>query len=187
MLIFKYGTMGSSKTANAIMMAYDFEHKGLNILFVKPDVENRDGSTVVKSRIGLERECTLWSNFKLLPLTNIDKIIVDECHFLLEEDIDYLASIVDEFGIDIICYGLRTDFKTNLFSGAKRLMEIADKIEEIENTCWCGHKAIINARIDTNLNVVRDGDQIVLGGDDVYIALCRKHYNSNEINKYDKF
>lgn len=187
MLIFRYGTMSSSKTANAIMTAYDFEHRGLNIIFVKPDLENRDGETIVKSRIGLERECTLWSNFKLMSVDNVDKIIVDEAHFLHAEDIDYLANISDEYNIDVICYGLKTDFQTHLFEGSKRLLELADRIEEIENTCWCGHKAIINARIDKNKNVVKDGDQIMLGGSDVYISLCRKHYNSNEINKFGKF
>lgn len=186
-LIFKYGTMGSSKTANAIMMAYDFEHKGLNILFVKPDLENRDGDNIVKSRIGLTRECTLWSSFRLMDLTPIDKIIVDEAHFLTEEDIDYLSNIVDSLDIDVICYGLRTDFQTHLFSGSKRLLEIADKIEEVENTCWCGKHAIINARIDQNRNIIKDGDQIVLGGDDVYVAVCRKHYKENIINKFGKF
>ncbi len=187
MLIFKYGTMGSSKTANAIMMAYDFEHRGLKILFVKPDIECRDGVTKVKSRIGLERECILWSNFQLMSLANIDKIIVDEAHFLNEEDVEYLANISDTYDIDVICFGLRTDFQTHLFTGSKRLMELADRLEEIENTCWCGKKAIINARIDQNRNVVKEGDQILLGGDGVYVPLCRKHYNANLINGAKKF
>lgn len=186
MLIFKYGTMGSSKTANAIMTAYNFEIKGLNTLFVKPDLENRDGNTIVKSRIGLTKECILWSNFKDMNLSGIDKIIIDEAHFLEEEDINYLGDIVDNFNIDIICFGLRSDFKTQLFEGSKRLFEIADKLEEIENNCWCGQKAIINARLDKNKNVVLDGDQIVLG-DSIYVPLCRKHYKLNMINKFGKF
>ena len=187
MLIFKYGTMGSSKTANAIMTAYNFETKGLKTLFVKPDLENRDGDTLVKSRIGLVRECILWSDFAEMDISDVDKIIIDECHFLKKENIDYLSDIVDIYGIDVICFGLRSDFKTNLFEGSKRLFEIADKLEEIENNCWCGQKAIINARLAKNKNVVLDGDQIVLGGDNIYVPLCRKHYKENTINKFGKF
>lgn len=181
MLVFKYGVMGSSKTANAIMMAYDFEQKGLKILFVKPDLENRDGQDLVKSRIGLTRSCILWSNFVKLKLDCIDKIIIDECHFLKEEDIDYLANIVDTTNIDIICFGLKTDFQTKFFSGSKRLMEIADKIEEIENTCWCGKPASVNARIDINKNIIKSGKQVVLGSNDLYVPLCRKHYKENKV------
>ena len=181
MLIFKYGTMGSSKTANAIMTAYNFETKGLKTLFVKPDLENRDGDTLVKSRIGLVRECILWSDFAEMDISDVDKIIIDECHFLKKENIDYLSDIVDIYGIDVICFGLRSDFKTNLFEGSKRLFEIADKLEEIENNCWCGQKAIINARLDKNKNVVLDGDQIVLGGDNIYVPLCRKHYKEKAL------
>lgn len=187
MLIFKYGTMGSSKTANAIMTAYNFETKGLNIVFVKPNLENRDGETIVKSRIGLERECVLWSDFISMNLDNINKIIIDEAHFLKKEDIDFLGKLVDTLNIDIICFGLRGDFKLELFEGSKRLFEIADKLEEIENNCWCGNKAIINARIDKNKNVIYEGEQIVLGGDELYVPLCRKHYYLNQINKYGKF
>ena len=112
MLIFKYGTMGSSKTANAIMTAYNFETTGLKTLFVKPDLENRDGDTLVKSRIGLVRECILWSDFAEMDISDVDKIIIDECHFLKKENIDYLSDIVDIYGIDVICFGLRSDFKT---------------------------------------------------------------------------
>lgn len=182
MLIFRYGTMGSSKTANAIMHAWDYEHRGLKILFVKPSMENRDGINLIKSRIGLSRECILWDTFIKKDLSKINKIIIDEAQFLTKENIDYLADLVDKLNIDIICYGLRTDFQLHFFEGSQRLFEIADKLEELETTCWCGCKAIVNARINEDGNIIKDGNQIMLGGNDKYIALCRKHYNLNQLS-----
>lgn len=180
-LYFRYGAMGSSKTANALMVRYNFLEKGQKVILVKPDNETRDGRTKIKSRIGLEADCIIWSEFvetyiKTGDIEDVQAVIVDEAQFLSEADIDSLAGIVDQYGIPVLCYGLRTDFTSHLFPGSKRLMELADIVEEIKTVCWCGKKAIMTARLDENGNVVRSGEQVVMGGNETYVSLCRKHY-----------
>jgi thymidine kinase len=190
-LYFRYGAMGSSKTANALMVRYNYVEKGQNALLLKPAVENRDGEMVIKSRIGLSSECETVESFlknvqenwflkKDGSWKNYDCIIIDEANFLSESDVDKLAEIVDTFNIPIICYGLRTDFTGHLFEGSRRLMEIADKIEEVPTVCWCGHRAHFNARV-FNGEIVRHGEQVMMGGNESYVSLCRKHYLSGEI------
>jgi thymidine kinase len=176
--------MGSSKTANALMTRYNFIEKGKNVLLVKPDIETRDDIKKIKSRVGLEAECILWSElqgYDQETIKGFDVIIVDEAQFLLEADIDVLAYIVDNHNIPVLCYGLRTDFASRLFPGSKRLLELADEIEELKTACWCGNNAIMNARIDQDGNILRAGEQIVLGANDKYVSLCRKHYNEGKI------
>lgn len=183
-LYFRYGVMGSSKTANALMTRYNYIEKGQSVLFIKPDIETRDGEHMIRSRIGLEAECILWSEFLRYErklISTFDVIIVDEAQFLEETDIDLLAGIVDEFQIPVFCYGLRTDFTSHLFPGSKRLMELADEIEELKTICWCGRGAGMNARIDENGTVLRNGKQILMGANDRYVALCRKHYKEGKI------
>ena len=183
-LYFRYGAMGSSKTANALMTRYNFIEKGKNVLLVKPDIETRDEKKKIKSRIGLEVECILWSDLQSYDdkmIKEFDVIIVDEAQFLSESDIDQLANIVDEYLIPVLCYGLRTDFTSHLFPGSKRLMEVADEIQELKTICWCGKSAGMNARIDKNGNIIRDGEQILLGANDIYVSLCRKHYKEGKI------
>lgn len=178
-LYFRYGAMGSSKTANALMTRYNYLEKGKEVLLVKPDIETRDKPNKIRSRIGLEGECILWSELKTYEqkrLREFDAIIVDEAQFLLEEDIDKLAYIVDEYRIPVFCYGLRTDFTSHLFPGSKRLMELADEITELKTICWCKSRACMNARIDENGRVIRNGEQILMGANDNYVSLCRKHY-----------
>jgi len=179
-LYFRYGTMGSSKTANALMTRYNFIENGKSVILVKPDIEDRDGTMKIKSRIGLEADCILWSEFVKMfnanEVAKYDVIIIDEVQFLKNNDIDFLSEIVDMLNIPVLCYGLRTDFTSHFFDGSKRLMEIADVIEEIRTICWCGKRACINARVDKSGDVVKDGEQIMLGGNDSYEALCREHY-----------
>ena len=185
-LYYRYGAMGSSKTAQALMLKYNCEEQGKRVCLVKPDVDSRDGRTKIRSRVGLEAECHLFSEFKgcavnTEELDKLDVVIVDEAQFLMEDDIDLLARLVDEHGIDVFCYGLKTDFTGHLFAGSKRLLELADKIEEVKTMCWCGRKATMNARIDSNKNIVRSGEQVLLGLNDQYVALCREHYMTGEI------
>jgi len=185
-LFFRYGAMGSSKTANALMTRYNFLEKGKNVLLIKPDLETRDEKTKIRSRIGLEADCILWSEFKYDDYNSIkklDAIIVDEVQFLSENDIEQLSKIVDEYDISVFCYGLRTDFTSHLFPGSKRLMELADEIEELKTVCWCGNSANMNARIDKDGNVIREGQQILMGANDKYISLCRKHYKEGKIRQ----
>ncbi len=168
-LYFRYGAMGSSKTANALMVHYNYLERGSNAVLLKPKLEKRDGEKIIKSRIGLESECDYVEDF-IADIGNdweaakkYDAVIVDECQFLSSEQVDWLSDLVDYAEIPVICYGLRTDFQSKFFPGSKRLMEIADKIEEIKTVCWCGRKAEINARIHDG-KIVRDGEQVMMGG-----------------------
>ncbi len=180
-LYFRYGAMGSSKTANALMVHYNYIERGLKALLLKPRLENRDGDKMIRSRIGLEYECSFVEDFienvgsEYDRAKEYDAIVVDEAQFLTEDQVDYFSEIVDFAGIPVICYGLRTDFQSKVFPGSKRLLEIADKIEEVKTVCWCGRKATNNARIANGL-IVRDGDQVFMGGNESYMALCRRHF-----------
>lgn len=176
-LYFKYGAMGSSKTANALITKFNYEERGMKVWLIKPSIDTRDGAEAVRSRIGLEAradvitpECDIYNEFK--KRENCDVIIADECQFFKAEQIDSLRKIVDELEIPVLCFGLRTDFLTSLFEGSRRLFEVADSISEIKTICSCGNKAIVNARIDENGNVVTQGSQVLLGGNDSYVAMC---------------
>ena len=175
-LVFRYGAMGSSKTANALMVRYNYVEKGKKVVLLKPRCEDRDGAKVIKSRIGLAEPCEFAEDFLAdYSGEHYDCIIVDEAQFLAPEIIDRLSDLVDAHGITVICYGLRTDFQSHLFPGAKRLMELADDIEQIKTICWCGKRAQFNARIMDG-KMVTEGEQVQLGGNESYTALCRKHY-----------
>lgn len=193
-LYFKYGAMGSSKTAQALITKYNYEENGLNVWLMKPSADTRDGVQILRSRIGLEAEVDVMGPeaniFDIFVSTRKGKcnvIIVDECQFLTTAQIDQLRAIVDDFNVPVLCFGLRTDFQTKLFPGSLRLMELADAIEEIKTMCDCGAKATVNARIDGNGHVVTQGAQVVLGGNDSYIAMCHRCYvNSIRENRVIK-
>ena len=180
-LIFRYGAMGSSKTANALMVRYNYLEKGKKVALLKPKCENRDGESVIRSRIGLVAECEFAEDFLDSYAGELyDAVIADEVQFLAPEIIDKLSDLVDEHNITVICYGLRTDFQSNLFPGAKRLMELADDIEQIKTICWCGKRAHFNARI-VDGQIATEGEQVQIGGNESYTALCRKHYKQGQI------
>ncbi|MBR7184509.1 MAG: thymidine kinase [Clostridia bacterium] len=176
-LYFKYGAMGSSKTASALITKFNYEERGMRVWLIKPALDDRDGVGILRSRIGLEAE-----GYAVLPQTDlfaeyalrkdIHVIIADECQFFTAEQIDQLRRIVDEYDIPVLCFGLRTDFLTNLFAGSRRLFEVADSITEIKTICACGKKAIVNARIDAEGRILTDGGQIMIGGNDAYVAMC---------------
>lgn len=185
--------MGSAKTALLLTTAYNFEERGINYLCMKPVIDTREGDSVIKSRIGIERHCE-W----IYPETDIYRMVrtlfrdtdryiewflIDEAQFLSAAQIDQLARIVDDFGSNVICYGLRTDFQSKLFDGSRRLFEIADTIDEIKSTCNCGRKTIVNARIDRDGNFVSEGAQVEIGGDDRYVAVCRKCWRNKHIEQ----
>ena len=182
-LYFKYGAMGSSKTAQALITKYNYEENDLSVWLIKPSADTRDGQTVLRSRIGLEAQVEIippqtdiLALFRTERLGKCDVIIVDECQFLTQAQIDQLRAIVDEHNIPVMCFGLRTDFQTKLFPGSLRLMEVADTIQEIKTICDCGAKATVNARIDSAGHIITHGAQVVLGGNDSYIAMCHKCY-----------
>lgn len=178
-LYFKYGAMGSSKSAQALITKYNYEERGMKVWLIKPKTDTRDGATVIKSRIGLSSQADqigLDDNIKELFARHGDcnVIIADEAQFFSPEQIDELRCIVDDMNIPVMCFGLRTDFITKLFPGSMRLFEVADSITEIKTICDCGAKATVNARMDDNGKIVTAGDQICLGGNDRYIAMCHK-------------
>ena len=182
-LYFKYGAMGSSKTAQALITKYNYEENDLKVWLIKPSADVRDGAATLRSRIGLEAqvevippEIDVLERFVREKEESCDVIIVDECQFLTEAQIDQLRAIVDEHNVPVMCFGLRTDFQTKLFPGSLRLMEVADTIQEIKTICDCGAKATVNARIDGEGHIVTQGAQVVLGGNDSYIAMCHKCY-----------
>ena len=184
-LYFKYGAMGSSKTAQALITKYNYEENDMRVWLIKPSADTRDGAQILRSRIGLEAQVEVITPaidvYRLFEATRKDRcdvIIVDECQFLVPEQIDQLRSIVNDFSVPVLCFGLRTDFQTKLFPGSRRLMELADVIEEIKTMCDCGAKATVNARIDGEGHIVTQGAQVVLGGNDSYIAMCHKCYIS---------
>lgn len=174
-LYFRYGAMGSSKSANAIMVRFNYLERGKNCVLLKPRMETRDGDHTVASRCGLSAPCLYMEEIDTLDLTKVDCIIVDEAQFLTRAQADRLGDIADDMDIPVIAYGLKADFRGELFEGSARLLAIADSIEEIKTVCWCGRKAIWNARIADG-RVVKTGEQIVLGGNESYTALCRRHW-----------
>ncbi|MBQ8137514.1 MAG: thymidine kinase [Clostridia bacterium] len=180
-LYFRYGAMGSSKTANAIMVEYNYTERGQRVLMLKPRLDNRDGERTVMSRSGLKTECRFVEELDDLNVREYHCLIVDEAQFLTKAQVEKLVNIVDTLQIPVICYGLRTDFQNNLFEGSKWLLAWADTIEEIKTICWCGRKAICNARI-VNGRVVKEGDHILLGGNSQYVSLCRKHFTEGKLS-----
>ena len=204
-LYFRYGVMGSSKTANALMVRYNYEEKGKYAWLIKPAIDTRDDIVgpsgrriaTVKSRIGLsaaadvinEDESVLKAFYNLCKQMNVDPknppseglkvdaVIVDEAQFCSEDQISELRTLVDTFGLPVICYGLRTDFQTKLFPGSKRLLEVADVIEQVKHICECGKAAQVNARLDSMGNVITQGAQVEIGGNEKYEAMCWRCWN----------
>ena len=184
-LYFRYGAMGSSKTANAIMVQYNYNERGQRVLMVKPRLDTRDGARTVLSRCGLSSECVFVEELESLPVADYDCVIVDEAQFLTKAQVEYLVRIVDEMNVPVIAYGLRTDFQGNFFEGSLWLMAWADTIEEVKTICWCGKKATCNARV-VDGRVAKEGDQILLGGDGQYVSLCRRHWQRGELGPFGK-
>ncbi|MBP3896710.1 MAG: thymidine kinase [Mogibacterium sp.] len=178
-LYFKYGAMGSSKSAQALITKFNYEEKGMSVWLIKPGTDTRDGADIIKSRIGLSQHAQIIGPDESIikayeEAGNYDVIIADEAQFLSPEQIDELRTLVDEEDIPVLCFGLKTDFRTRFFPGSCRLMELADSITEIKTICECGRKATVNARFDDRGRVITEGDQVVLGGNDRYTAMCYK-------------
>ncbi len=184
-LYFRYGAMGSSKTANAIMVQYNYTERDQRVLMLKPRLDNRDGETLVRSRCGLEAQCRFVEELGDIDVRAYDCVIVDEAQFLTKEQVLRLVRVVDELNVPVIAYGLRADFQGNLFEGSKWLMAWADTIEEVKTICWCGRKATFNARVQDG-RVVKEGDQILLGGSSQYVSLCRRHWAEGKLGPFEK-
>ncbi len=179
-LYFKYGVMGCSKSAQALITKFNYEERGMKVLLIKPAIDTRDGKDVVKSRIGLSSEAYAVSadenlyDFYVKKHKDNDVIIVDECQFLTTEQVDRLGDIVIDFNVPVLCFGLACDFTNHLFEGSKRLFEIAESVAEIKSVCRCGAKATVTARFDDEGHILYKGEQVVLGGNNRYTAMCRK-------------
>lgn len=195
-LYFKYGTMGSAKTAMLLTTAYNFEERGMSYQCYKPIIDTREARSVIRSRIGIERACK-WikrDTDMYAEITSMAEdsatlpgwILIDEAQFLSEEQVDQLSRVVDDFGINVLCYGLRTDFRTHMFEGSRRLFEIADTIDEIKSTCTCGRKTIVNARIDSRGQIITEGEQVEIGGNERYMAVCRLCWRNKRIESFKR-
>lgn len=189
-LYFRYGTMGSSKSAQVLITKFNYEERGMRVLLLKPAADTRDGETLIKSRIGLTAEAEmipadmdLFAVFQEKEREFYDVIIVDEAQFLQPHQIDELRDIVDTYHVPVFCYGLRTDFRTKLFPGSMRLFEIADSVTELKTVCACGNKAMVNARLDADGNVITQGAQIQLGGNESYLPMCYKCWKKAQNEK----
>lgn len=186
-LYFRYGAMGASKSANALMVEYNYRERNQNALLLKPAIDNRDSITFVASRLGIKGKATVVSEtenlFELIKKKNsedkINCIIADEAQFFSKNNVLDLCRIVDELNIPVIAYGLRTDFKGELFEGSMWLLAWADTIEEIKTVCFCSKKATMNARLIDGV-VTKTGEQIQLGGNESYTALCRRHWREGK-------
>ena len=193
-LYFKYGVMGSSKSAQALMTKFNYEQKGFRVLLLKPSIDNRDDNGTIRSvssRIGLKSECVVFNEdlslydyfLKENAKKKVDVVIIDEVQFCKEHQINDCQLIADH--VPVLCYGLKTNFKGYLFEGSKRLLEIADSISEIKSICKCGFKATMNAKI-VNGRVVTDGDEIDIGGDEKYEGMCYSCYLKGQKFSFEK-
>lgn len=195
-LYFTFSTMNAGKSLQLMAVAHNMDERHIPSLTLKPSIDTRDGENQIYSRVGISRPCITFSQeenlYELIRKKNFEIqnnseqslkwVFVDEAQFLTEEQVDQLSDVVDYLNINVSCYGLRTDFKSKLFPGSKRLFELADTIEEMKSTCECGNKTIINARIDKDGNVLKNGPQTLVGGEDRYNSICRKCWKDS-LNK----
>ena len=187
-LYYRYSTMNAGKSIELIKVAYNYEERGQRVMTLLPAIDDRYGVGVITSRIGIQREAMLVkddTNILELFLAEkekgeIDCVLIDECQFLRKHHVEELIEIVDTFNVPVMAYGLKNDFRNQLFEGSYYMLIYADKIEEIKTICWCGRKATMVARV-VDGKIVKQGEQSVIGGNDMYVSLCRKHYNDGRL------
>ncbi|MBR2559457.1 MAG: thymidine kinase [Firmicutes bacterium] len=187
-LYFRYSTMNAGKSIELIKVAYNYEERGKNVMTLVPSVDDRYGRGVITSRIGVQREAlVVGEETNILELfikenekKHIDCVLVDEAQFLKKHHVLELVEIVDSFEVPVLTYGLKNDFRNEMFEGSYYLLIYADKIEEIKTICWCGRKATMVARV-VDGRIVKQGRQVLVGGNDLYVSLCRKHYNDGRL------
>ena len=189
-LDYRYSTMNAGKSIELIKVAYNYEERGKNVLTLIPAVDDRYGIGVITSRIGVQREAIVVNDdtniLELYMRENekhkIDCVLIDECQFLKKHHVQELVEIVDSCEVPVLAYGLKNDFRNELFEGSYYMLIYADKIEEIKTICWCGRKATMVARV-VDGQIVKQGEQVVIGGNDMYVSLCRKHYNDGRLGE----
>ena len=187
-LYFRYGAMNAGKSTALLQVKHNYEERGMSTLLLKPAIDTKGANKVV-SRIGINASVDILLDktdviMTKVPLQKPNAIIVDEAQFLTAQQVDELYLISKIYDISVLCYGLRTDFQTHLFEGTKRLFEIADSLEEIKSSCECGHKCIFNARVDSDGNIIEEGEQIEIGGNERYVSMCRKCFNEKINSQY---
>ncbi len=183
-LYFHYASMNAGKSAFLLTSVHNYKERGMDTLILKPMVDTRDSPGEVVSRVGLRKEANIitpdmdiFRFFQdVILVRDIHCVYVDEAQFLTRENIMQLCKIADLYDVPVMCYGLRTDFKGELFEGSKYLLAVADKLEELKGVCHCGKKATMVARVDSNGKAITDGNQVEVGGNDRYVSLCRKHW-----------
>lgn len=187
-LYYRYSTMNAGKSLELIKVAHNYEERGKKVICLLPVVGEEDNSGVINSRIGVKRDAIAISEdtnilkllMRIMEREKPDCVLIDECQFLKKHHVLELTEIVDSFDIPVLAYGLKNDFRNELFEGSYYLLIYADKIEEIKTICWCGRKATMVARIIDG-QIVKTGEQVVVGGNEMYVSLCRKHYMDGRI------
>ncbi|MGI6752397.1 MAG: thymidine kinase [Anaerovoracaceae bacterium] len=189
-LYYRYSTMNAGKSLEIIKVAHNYEERGKRVLTIVPRIDDRHGIGFITSRAGVSRSATVINDdtnvLQLFMEENskkkIDCVLIDECQFLKKHHVQELVEIVDSYDTPVLTYGLKNDFKNELFEGSYYMLVYADKIEEIKTICWCGRKATMVARIE-NGKIVKTGEQIQIGGNEMYVSLCRKHYNDGRLGE----
>jgi len=183
-LYFYYSAMNAGKSTSLLQSSYNYRERGMNTLVMTPAIDDRFGVGKVASRIGLESEALIFhGDDDLVQIINdahqqqfLHCVLVDESQFLSKAQVKQLAYVVDKLDIPVLCYGLRTDFQGELFSGSQYLLAWADKLVELKTICFCGRKANMVIRRDSEGNPVREGAQVAIGGNESYESVCRKHF-----------
>ena len=190
-LYFRYGAMNSGKSTALMQVAHNYEEQGMQVLILKPQVDTKGGGELV-SRLGVHRKADRLIRpdmdvFEVVreasQATKLACVLCDESQFFTAEQAEQLFMVTVDLNIPVICYGLRTDFRGELFEGSRELLRWADTIEEIKTVCWCGRKATFNARVQ-NGHIVREGEQIMMGGNSAYVSLCRRHWKDGNLGSF---
>ncbi|MDE0818589.1 MAG: thymidine kinase [Pirellulaceae bacterium] len=185
-LYFYYSTMNAGKSTNLLQASYNYQERGMETLVLTPAIDNRSGAGHVSSRIGITTPATIFNNtdnlFHLVrdiaSTSDIHCLLIDEAQFLEKAQVLQLTDVTDELNIPVLCYGLRTDFRGELFPGSEQLLAWADDLTELKTICHCGRKANMVLRLDSAGNVIKQGAQIKIGGNDQYVSVCRQHFKS---------
>ncbi|HYD19278.1 MAG TPA: thymidine kinase [Patescibacteria group bacterium] len=187
-LYFKYAAMNSGKSTQLLQAQYNYFERGMNPVAMTAQLDTRAGAGKIASRLGLD--CPAYTFDKTTDVIafvedmnktkHVDILFVDEAQFLTEEQVFQCARVVDDLKIPVMCYGLKTDFMGKLFMGSEALLRLADNIEEIKAICWCGKKATMTARLTPKGDMMTAGQQIAIGGNEMYTSLCRKHFMRGE-------
>lgn len=190
-LYFNYSSMNAGKSTVLLQASYNYVERGMNTLLMIAAIDDRAGKGRIASRIGLGSDAEIFGSSddifehvaQVMGEKPIHAVFVDEAQFLTEEQVWQLARVADQLRVPVMCFGLRTDFQGKLFPGSAALLAIADNLKEIKTICWCGRKATMVARLDENGRFAEEGDQVVIGGNDTYVSLCRNHWSKRQLRR----